>query len=175
MKPQLQGSKWHRACTNSPDCNPQDFRIYVKLAQFSSNFGMLLHASLTPRWLCQVWISDCKSSAIHTPNSYFNKCGLFIDPQAPFPVHYQALSIPTSLGESRWLLPGVTSCGGEGENFCPLPKKPKSHFLSAFTPQGFCVSPTCPCSGSLPQIPKHFSAEVVWPLNSLPISDGLFC
>lgn len=131
---------------------------------------------LTPRWLCQMWISDCKSSAIHTFNSYFNNCGSFIDPQAPLPVHYQALPIHTSLAENRWLLPGVTSCGGEGENFSPLlRKKNQFHFLSVFTPQGFCVSPTCPCSVSLPQIPKHFSAEVIWPLNSLPFSDGLFC
>lgn len=30
----------------------------------------LLHVRLTPRWLCQMWISDCKSSAIHTSNSF---------------------------------------------------------------------------------------------------------
>lgn len=101
-------------------------------------------------------------------------CVSFIHPQAPFSILYQALPSHSSLGKSRWLVPGVTTCGGNGKNFSPFQIKTKqtTHFLHAFTAS---ASPTCTCSVSLSQIPKHFSAEVLWPLNSLPISDGLFC
>lgn len=153
-------------------------RISIKLAQFSPNLGILWHASLIPRWLCQTWISDCKCSYIHRSNSCFNICVSFIHPQAPFSIHYQALPTHSSLGKSKWLVPGVKNLWRKGEEFLPLPNKKinqTTHFLHTFKPQGFCASPTCTCSISLPQIPKHFSAEVLWPLNSLPITDGLFC
>lgn len=53
MKLQLQVSKRPGVCTNSLECNPQPLRIFVELAQFSPKLGILLHASLTPSWLCQ--------------------------------------------------------------------------------------------------------------------------
>lgn len=178
VKLQLQVSKCPGACTNSLDCNPQPLSIYVKLAQFSPNLGILLHASIIPRWPCQMWISDCKCSYIHRSNSFFNLCVSFIYPQAPFSIYYQAFPSHSYLGKSKRLVPGVKTCGGKGENFSLFQTKKinqTTHFLHTFMPQGFCASPTCTCSVSLPQIPKHFSAEVLWPLNSLPITDGLFC
>lgn len=94
---------------------------------------------------------------------------------------FNSLPSFTSPQFSEEKYPWSISLWRQGEEFLPPHKKKKtksnkkSPFLRAFTPQGFCASPTCTCSVSLPQIPKHFSAEVLWPLNSLPISDGLFC
>lgn len=80
VKLQLQVSKCPGACTNSLDCKPQALRICVKSAQFSPNLVILLRSSLIPRWLSQMWISDCKCSYIHRSNSCFNKCVSFINP-----------------------------------------------------------------------------------------------
>lgn len=101
----------------------EDMLNYKILTQFSPNLGILLHASLKPTWLCQMWISDCKCIYIHRSNSCFNIYVSFILPQDPFSILYQALPSHSSLEKSRWLVPGVVTYGGKGKNFSSLPNK----------------------------------------------------
>lgn len=101
---------------------PWALRIYVELAQFSPNLGVLLHASLIPWQLCQMRISDCKCRYIHWSNSCFNMCLIYTSP-SPFFNSLPSFTQPQFSGEKQVISSWSNNLWRQWEEFFPLPNK----------------------------------------------------